>query len=137
MLALWDECVRCLQDELPAQQFNTWIRPLRASETDSGLVVSAPNRFVKDWVKDKPPYIQYKYADPNDKLIILRDPDEQLIENIFEKSLVLRKTHNDNEIDTIFIQLIPSEKKKRKSESSNAPDNSGMKSTPNKRKFKF
>jgi chromosomal replication initiator protein len=42
-----------LQDELPAQQFNTWIRPLRASETDSGLVVSAPNRFVKDWVKDK------------------------------------------------------------------------------------
>lgn len=53
MLALWDECVRCLQDELPAQQFNTWIRPLRASETDSGLVVSAPNRFVKDWVKDK------------------------------------------------------------------------------------
>lgn len=53
MLALWDECVRCLQDELPAQQFNTWIRPLRASESDSGLVVSAPNRFVKDWVKDK------------------------------------------------------------------------------------
>jgi chromosomal replication initiator protein len=53
VLALWDECVRCLQDELPAQQFNTWIRPLRASETDSGLVVSAPNRFVKDWVKDK------------------------------------------------------------------------------------
>jgi len=53
VLALWDECVRCLQDELPAQQFNTWIRPLRASESDSGLVVSAPNRFVKDWVKDK------------------------------------------------------------------------------------
>ncbi|MGR6871925.1 chromosomal replication initiator protein DnaA [Pseudomonas sp. HK3] len=52
-MALWDECVRCLQDELPAQQFNTWIRPLRASESDSGLVVSAPNRFVKDWVKDK------------------------------------------------------------------------------------
>ncbi|GAA6136077.1 chromosomal replication initiator protein DnaA [Oceaniserpentilla sp. 4NH20-0058] len=53
MLALWDECVRCLQDELPAQQFNTWIRPLRAEQSESGLVVSAPNRFVKDWVKDK------------------------------------------------------------------------------------
>jgi len=53
VLALWDECVRCLQDELPAQQFNTWIRPLRATESESGLVVSAPNRFVKDWVKDK------------------------------------------------------------------------------------
>tara|TARA_B100001093_G_scaffold520364_1_gene615081 strand:+ start:5417 stop:5830 length:414 start_codon:yes stop_codon:yes gene_type:complete len=101
------------------------------------LEVLHEKQAYKDWVKDKPPYIQYKYADPNDKLIILRDPDEQLIENIFEKSLVLRKTHNDNEIDTIFIQLIPSEKKKRKSELSNAPDNSGMKSTPNKRKFKF
>ena len=53
MLALWEECVRCLQDELPSQQFNTWIRPLRASESEQGLVVSAPNRFVKDWVKDK------------------------------------------------------------------------------------
>ena len=53
VLALWDECVRCLQDELPSQQFNTWIRPLRASESEQGLVVSAPNRFVKDWVKDK------------------------------------------------------------------------------------
>ncbi|MEH6346848.1 MAG: chromosomal replication initiator protein DnaA [Bermanella sp.] len=53
VLALWDECVRCLQDELPAQQFNTWIRPLRANESEQGLVVSAPNRFVKDWVKDK------------------------------------------------------------------------------------
>ena len=53
MLALWDECVRCLQDELPAQQFNTWIRPLRAIASDGGLVISAPNRFVKDWVKDK------------------------------------------------------------------------------------
>jgi len=53
VLALWEECVRCLQDELPAQQFNTWIRPLRANATDAGLVISAPNRFVKDWVKDK------------------------------------------------------------------------------------
>ncbi len=53
MLALWEECIKCLQDELPSQQFNTWIRPLRANESGQGLVVSAPNRFVKDWVKDK------------------------------------------------------------------------------------
>jgi len=53
VLALWEECVKCLQDELPSQQFNTWIRPLRANQSEQGLVVSAPNRFVKDWVKDK------------------------------------------------------------------------------------
>ncbi len=53
VLALWEECVRCLQDELPSQQFNTWIRPLRATQSGSELIISAPNRFVKDWVKDK------------------------------------------------------------------------------------
>jgi chromosomal replication initiator protein len=53
VLALWEECVKCLQDELPSQQFNTWIRPLRANQSGSELVISAPNRFVKDWVKDK------------------------------------------------------------------------------------
>ena len=27
---VWASCIRQLSDELPAQQFNTWIRPLRA-----------------------------------------------------------------------------------------------------------
>ena len=49
----WQRCVSYLQDELPSQQFNTWIRPLHA-ELDSGsLRLIAPNRFVKDWVSDK------------------------------------------------------------------------------------
>ncbi len=54
--ALWQDCLGQLQHELPAQQYNTWIRPLVASTDDGKLVVSAPNRFVKDWVKDK--YLQ-------------------------------------------------------------------------------
>ncbi|MEE8060106.1 MAG: chromosomal replication initiator protein DnaA [Pseudomonadales bacterium] len=54
----WQQCVLCLQDELPSQQFNTWIRPLQAelAATESGsnqLTLFAPNRFVKDWVNDK------------------------------------------------------------------------------------
>jgi chromosomal replication initiator protein len=51
----WQQCVRSLQDELPSQQFNTWIRPLRAKAglTDGQLCLFAPNRFVKDWVNDK------------------------------------------------------------------------------------
>jgi len=53
---LWDDCLGYLQHELPAQQYNTWIRPLIASVENGQLVLSAPNRFVKDWVKDK--YLQ-------------------------------------------------------------------------------
>ena len=42
-----------LQDELPSQQFNTWIRPLRAESKGGRTRLVAPNRFVKDWVRDK------------------------------------------------------------------------------------
>lgn len=49
----WQRCVDYLQDELPSQQFNTWIRPLRAESTGEHLTLLAPNRFVKDWVDDK------------------------------------------------------------------------------------
>ncbi len=54
----WQQCIHCLQDELPSQQFNTWIRPLQAEIAKTGnssgqLKLLAPNRFVKDWVNDK------------------------------------------------------------------------------------
>jgi chromosomal replication initiator protein len=49
----WQKCIELLQDELPAQQFNTWIRPLAASGDEAELRLMAPNRFVKDWVSDK------------------------------------------------------------------------------------
>nr|WP_300307770.1 chromosomal replication initiator protein DnaA [Halomonas sp.] len=53
-LALWQQCLETLQDELNSQQFNTWIRPLQAEEGDANqLRLLAPNRFVRDWVSDK------------------------------------------------------------------------------------
>src|SRR5688500_8107620 len=55
MQNLWDACLRRLEQELPAQQFNTWIRPL-APETDAGsdtLVLAAPNRFVLELVRER------------------------------------------------------------------------------------
>jgi chromosomal replication initiator protein len=53
-LALWQQCLDTLQDELSSQQFNTWIRPLQAEEGEvNQLCLLAPNRFVRDWVSDK------------------------------------------------------------------------------------
>ena len=53
--AIWNQCVDSLQQELSAQQFNTWIRPLTlaAEEPSSEFCLMAPNRFVLDWVNDK------------------------------------------------------------------------------------
>ena len=54
---VWQKCVVSLEQELPSQQFNTWIRPLKAEilATSAGerLQLLAPNRFVKEWVVDK------------------------------------------------------------------------------------
>jgi len=51
--AVWQQCLACLQDELPSQQFNTWIRPLKVNVEDRVIQLLAPNRFVQDWVRDK------------------------------------------------------------------------------------
>ena len=51
--AIWQQCNESLQQELPAQQYNTWIKPLLASESGRGLELLAPNRFIRDWVADK------------------------------------------------------------------------------------
>ncbi|OMH39612.1 chromosomal replication initiator protein DnaA [Motiliproteus sp. MSK22-1] len=51
---LWQKCLSYLQEEFPSQQYNTWIRPLRAEAgSPSQLRLLAPNRFVMDWVSDK------------------------------------------------------------------------------------
>lgn len=50
---LWQQCLDQLEDELPAQQFNIWIRPLHAEREGDTLRLLAPNRFVLDWVKDR------------------------------------------------------------------------------------
>ena len=52
-VSLWKKCVDRLEDELSAQQFNTWIRPLQAIREKDRIKLLAPNRFVMDWVKDK------------------------------------------------------------------------------------
>jgi chromosomal replication initiator protein len=50
-LDLWQKCLEKLQLEFPAQQFNTWLRPLQPEERGDIFVLLAPNRFVVDWVK--------------------------------------------------------------------------------------
>ena len=49
----WQNCIDKLKDELPLQQFNTWIRPLKVEADQQSVTLIAPNRFVKDWVEEK------------------------------------------------------------------------------------
>ena len=50
---LWQVCVEQLGQDLPEQQFNTWIKPLTATvaEDFSKVTVHVANRFKLDWIR--------------------------------------------------------------------------------------
>ena len=49
--ALWQACLDVLAQEVPAQQFATWIRPLQPRPAPQGLVLEVGNRFKLDWIR--------------------------------------------------------------------------------------
>jgi chromosomal replication initiator protein len=53
MEKFWPACLSRFEQELSAQQFNTWIKPLKTEFSENSIRVVAPNKFVQQWVKDK------------------------------------------------------------------------------------
>jgi chromosomal replication initiator protein len=51
MDSLWPSLAAELKKELPAQQFDTWIKPLRAERQGEQLTLLAPNHHVLRWVR--------------------------------------------------------------------------------------
>jgi len=49
----WAACLAVFQRELTPQQYATWIRPLSCADESGTLRLTAPNRFVLQWVKDR------------------------------------------------------------------------------------
>lgn len=70
--SLWQRCLSALQEELPAQQFSMWIRPLQCVVNDNIVTLYAPNRFVLDWVRDK-------YVNRINELITLNDDEDSYL----------------------------------------------------------
>ncbi len=56
MSGFWTACLSQFEQELPPQQFNTWIRPLQLEGEDdfaNGLRLLAPNGFILKWVRER------------------------------------------------------------------------------------
>lgn len=53
MNSFWRFCLSQFEKELPAQQFRTWIKPLKFQANGNTLTLVAPNRFVLQWIRDK------------------------------------------------------------------------------------
>lgn len=51
--SLWQTCIEQLAQEMPEQQFNTWIKPLSAHVSDdfSRVTIFVGNRFKLDWIR--------------------------------------------------------------------------------------
>lgn len=52
-MAIWPSCMERLQEELPQNLFNMWIRPLQAEEGAQRLKLLAPNPFFVRHIADK------------------------------------------------------------------------------------
>ena len=49
---LWQQCLKHLEQELPDQEINTWLRTLHGTHHDDALFLLAPNEFVLQHVRD-------------------------------------------------------------------------------------
>ncbi len=51
-MKFWSDCTEKLEAKLSQEEFNTWIKPLRADIKESNLEITAPNDFVLTYVKE-------------------------------------------------------------------------------------
>ena len=60
--SLWLLCLQQLAQELPEQQFNTWIKPLKVDVALDGskVIIRIANRFKLDWIRAQ--YLQHLTA---------------------------------------------------------------------------
>ena len=50
---VWPRCLQRLEAELPMEDVRTWLKPLQADRRGDGLVLYAPNAFVRDEVQHR------------------------------------------------------------------------------------
>ena len=62
MLELWNKCSEKLENKLSQEDFNTWIRPLKATEEENTLELLAPNDFILN-------YIEKNFSEEINKLV--------------------------------------------------------------------
>lgn len=46
----WKTCIEHLERELPADDFNTWIRPLQVKTSKGRTILQSPNEYVRDYI---------------------------------------------------------------------------------------
>jgi len=111
-LALWQQVSQQLQDELPAQEFNTWIRPLHVEKREQNLWVLAPNRFVATQISDK-----YLVRIQSAIALLPQDDPQSMIQAVF-----VDVGGKSNGPEQVKIPSFVSNVSSKKSDKNNVPD---------------
>lgn len=49
---LWSQCLQTIQEKIPRQSFETWLRPTEIlSFTEDTIVIKVPNAFFSEWIE--------------------------------------------------------------------------------------
>ena len=103
---LWQSCVDQLAQELPEQQFNTWIKPLRATVSSdlSKVVVLVGNRFKLDWVRAQyasriAALLQQFFGQPIQLELAITPKEEQV------RTQVVSYTHEVESLPEAFVGI--------------------------------
>lgn len=55
--AVWDECLRVIEEHVNEQSFSTWFKPINPVRLDgSVLTIQVPSQFFYEWLEDN--YVQ-------------------------------------------------------------------------------
>ena len=71
-MKFWSDCTEKLEAKLSQEEFNTWIRPLKADIKENNLEISAPNDFVLTYVKENLGQIIENLVNNSDESLIVK-----------------------------------------------------------------
>ena len=110
-MKFWSECTEKLEAKLSQEEFNTWIKPLKADIRENNLEISAPNDFVLTYVQEnlgqiienlvnqsnESLIVKFKTLDKStfvDKLIVSEKNKPSLVQNFTFSSFVEGKSNH-------------------------------------------
>ena len=88
----WQTCLQHLERELPADDFNTWVRPLQIRSSKGRTILLAPNEYVRD-------YISLNYLER------IRDIFEHL--GAARESVVVEVSRHDEKVAPVDSTRVP------------------------------
>ena len=102
---VWRYCLTRFRDEVSLQQYNTWIRPLCVESGEAGLTLSAPNRFIRDFVEERFGVLIHRFAEEGFPAAITRLTIVVGVRNKPKSAANSAIVPRENKVDNLSIEV--------------------------------